>query len=84
MPRVPNCPVPTPIARLEGINRGHASMATSEHCIASHPSDVAAALVALGAVVHTQGPSGGRAIPMDHFLKGMNGGISSAMDKALG
>jgi CO/xanthine dehydrogenase FAD-binding subunit len=71
-------------AALEGINRGHAIMGTSEHCMASHPSDVAVALVALDAVVHTQGPSGGRAISMGHFLKGMNGGISSATDKALG
>jgi xanthine dehydrogenase YagS FAD-binding subunit len=53
---------------LEGINRGHAILGTSEHCIATHPSDVAVALVALDAVVHTQGPSGRRAIPIDDFF----------------
>ena len=55
-------------AALEGINRGHAILGTSEHCIATHPSDVAVALVALDAVVHTQGPSGERAIPIDDFF----------------
>src|SRR5919199_60944 len=52
-------------AALEGINRGHAILGTSEHCIATHPSDVAVALVALDAVVHTDGPSGKRAIPIE-------------------
>jgi xanthine dehydrogenase YagS FAD-binding subunit len=55
-------------AALEGINRGHAILGTSVHCIATHPSDVAVALVALDAVVHTQGPSGERAIPIDDFF----------------
>jgi xanthine dehydrogenase YagS FAD-binding subunit len=55
-------------AALEGINRGHAILGTSEHCIATHPSDVAVALVALDAVVHTQGPSGARAIGIDDFF----------------
>jgi xanthine dehydrogenase YagS FAD-binding subunit len=55
-------------AALEGINRAHAILGTSEHCIATHPSDLAVALVALDAVVHTQGPSGPRAIPIDDFF----------------
>jgi xanthine dehydrogenase YagS FAD-binding subunit len=55
-------------AALEGVNRGHAILGTSEHCIATHPSDLAVALVALDAVVHTQGPSGPRAIPIDDFF----------------
>jgi xanthine dehydrogenase YagS FAD-binding subunit len=55
-------------AALEGINRGHAVLGTSQHCIATHPSDVAVALVALDAVVHTQGPGGGRAIGIDDFF----------------
>jgi len=58
----------TGCAALEGINRGHAILGTSEHCIATHPSDVAVALVALDAVVHTEGPSGERAIPIDDFF----------------
>jgi xanthine dehydrogenase YagS FAD-binding subunit len=52
---------------LDGLNRGHAILGTSEHCIATHPSDVAVALVAFDAVVHTLGPSGPRAIAIDDF-----------------
>jgi xanthine dehydrogenase YagS FAD-binding subunit len=55
-------------AALEGINRAHAILGISEHCIATHPSDLAVALVALDAVVSTQGPSGPRAIPIDDFF----------------
>jgi xanthine dehydrogenase YagS FAD-binding subunit len=53
---------------LEGVNRGHAVLGTSQHCIATHPSDVAVALVALNAVVRTQGPRGERAIGVDEFF----------------
>jgi xanthine dehydrogenase YagS FAD-binding subunit len=52
---------------LDGISRGHAILGTSEHCIATHPSDVAVPFVALDAVVHTVGPSGTRAIPIGDF-----------------
>jgi xanthine dehydrogenase YagS FAD-binding subunit len=55
-------------AALEGMNRGHAILGTSRHCIATHPSDVAVALVALDAVVHTRGPLGDRAIAIDDFF----------------
>jgi xanthine dehydrogenase YagS FAD-binding subunit len=55
-------------AALEGFNRGHAVLGTSEQCIATHPSDLAVALVALDAMVHTSGPSGGREIPVDDFF----------------
>jgi xanthine dehydrogenase YagS FAD-binding subunit len=58
----------TGCSALDGINRGHAVLGTSEHCIATHPSDLAVALVALDAVVHTQGPGGERAIPIDDFF----------------
>ncbi|HEY7061923.1 MAG TPA: xanthine dehydrogenase family protein subunit M [Chloroflexota bacterium] len=54
-------------AAISGENRPHAILGTSEHCIATHPSDLAVALVALDAVVHTQGPSGERRIPLDDF-----------------
>ena len=53
---------------LDGVNRGHAILGTSEHCIATHPSDLAVALVALDAVVHTEGPRGERTIPIDDFF----------------
>jgi xanthine dehydrogenase YagS FAD-binding subunit len=57
----------TGCSALDGINRGHAILGTSEHCIATHPSDVAVALVALDAVVHTIGRDGTRSIPYDDF-----------------
>ena len=55
-------------AALTGFNRGHAILGTSDKCIATHPSDVAVALVALDAIVHSRGPAGGRAIPIDDFF----------------
>jgi xanthine dehydrogenase YagS FAD-binding subunit len=55
-------------AALAGFNRGHAILGTSDSCIATHPSDVAVALVAMDAVVHTRGPGGERAIPVDDFF----------------
>ena len=55
-------------AALEGFNRGHAILGTSDKCIATHPSDAAVALVALDAVVHTRGPAGERAIAIDDFF----------------
>jgi xanthine dehydrogenase YagS FAD-binding subunit len=57
----------TGCSALEGLNRGHAILGTSEHCIATHPSDVAVAFVAFDAVVLTIGPNGSRAIPIDDF-----------------
>jgi len=38
---------------LEGYNRQHAIVGTSEHCIATHPSDMAVAMRALDATVET-------------------------------
>jgi xanthine dehydrogenase YagS FAD-binding subunit len=55
-------------AALTGFNRGHAILGTSDHCIATHPSDVAVALMALDAVVRTRGPGGERAIGVDDFF----------------
>jgi xanthine dehydrogenase YagS FAD-binding subunit len=57
----------TGCSAAEGLNRGHAVLGTSESCIATHPSDVAVALVAFDAVVHTAGLEGERAIPIDDF-----------------
>jgi len=50
---------------LEGQNRFHAVIGTSVHCICSHPSDFAAALLAVDAVVHTRTLAGGRAIAIE-------------------
>jgi xanthine dehydrogenase YagS FAD-binding subunit len=43
---------------LNGLNRFHAIIGASQHCIAVHPSDMAVAMVALDAVVHTRNPDG--------------------------
>jgi len=53
---------------IDGMNRGHAILGVSDKCIATHPSDVAVALVLLDAVVHTRGPGGERAIGIDDFF----------------
>jgi xanthine dehydrogenase YagS FAD-binding subunit len=50
-----------------GRNRIHAILGTSDHCIATHPSDMCVALAALEAVVHVAGPDGERAIPISEF-----------------
>lgn len=49
---------------LHGWNRHHAVLGASEHCIATHPSDLAVALVALDAVVQVQGTDGERSLPL--------------------
>ncbi len=52
---------------LTGVNRIHAILGASEHCIATHPSDMAVALAALDATVRVAGPGGERAIPFADF-----------------
>ncbi len=52
---------------IDGYNRSHAVLGTSTKCIATHPSDMDVALVALDAVVITQGPKGARKIPITDF-----------------
>jgi xanthine dehydrogenase YagS FAD-binding subunit len=47
-------------AALEGINRSHAVLGTSNQCIASYPGDFAQALIALDAVVELSGADGKR------------------------
>ncbi|HZE33350.1 MAG TPA: xanthine dehydrogenase family protein subunit M [Actinoallomurus sp.] len=50
-----------------GAERDLAILGTSEACAATHPSDMAVAMAALGAVVQTQAPGGNRAIPVLHL-----------------
>jgi xanthine dehydrogenase YagS FAD-binding subunit len=50
-----------------GYHRELAILGTSPACMAVHPSDMAVALTALDAVVHTQGPDGPRAVPLSGF-----------------
>ena len=52
---------------IEGFNRIHAILGQSEHCIATHPSDMCVALAALEAIVRVQGPKGEREIPFADF-----------------
>ncbi|MDB5495602.1 MAG: aerobic-type carbon monoxide dehydrogenase, middle subunit CoxM/CutM-like protein [Phenylobacterium sp.] len=50
---------------LEGLNRNSAIFGASHACIATHPSDMAVALVALDATVETLSPSGAaRSFPL--------------------
>src|SRR5438874_1747714 len=51
----------------EGYHRNLAILGASEACIATHPSDMAVAMVALDAVVRVLGPNGERAIPLIDF-----------------
>ena len=52
---------------INGFNRIHAILGTSEECIAVHPSDMCVAMAALEALVQVMGPSGERAIPFADF-----------------
>jgi xanthine dehydrogenase YagS FAD-binding subunit len=55
-----------------GEHRNLAILGHSEHCVATHPSDMAVALAAIGATVHVAGPNGERTIPIPglHRLPG--------------
>jgi xanthine dehydrogenase YagS FAD-binding subunit len=52
---------------IEGFNRIHAVLGQSDHCIATHPSDMCVALATLDAIVRVRGPNGEREIPMTDF-----------------
>ncbi|MEA2392934.1 MAG: xanthine dehydrogenase YagS FAD-binding subunit [Solirubrobacteraceae bacterium] len=48
----------------EGEHRNLAVIGHSEHCVATHPSDMAVALAAFDAIVRVVGPAGEREIPL--------------------
>ncbi len=50
-----------------GFNRMHAIVGASERCIASHPSDLCVALMAIDATIAIQGPGGQRSVPISRF-----------------
>jgi xanthine dehydrogenase YagS FAD-binding subunit len=56
----------------EGDHRNLAILGHSDACVATHPSDMAVALAAIGAEVHVTGPDGERSIPIPglHRLPG--------------
>ncbi len=47
-----------------GYGRQDAVLGASEHCVATHPSDMAVAMAALDAVVVVRGPQGERRVPV--------------------
>jgi xanthine dehydrogenase YagS FAD-binding subunit len=52
---------------IGGINRMHAILGITEHCIATHPSDMCVALAALDARVLASGPAGERSTAFTDF-----------------
>jgi xanthine dehydrogenase YagS FAD-binding subunit len=54
-------------AAITGANRMLAILGTSEHCIATNPSDMCVAMAALEATIHVQGPNGPREIAFSDF-----------------
>jgi len=57
----------TGCAAITGSNRMLAILGTSEHCIATNPSDMCVAMAALEATIHVQGPKGSREIAIGDF-----------------
>jgi xanthine dehydrogenase YagS FAD-binding subunit len=56
-------------AALTGSHRMHAILGTSDHCIATHPSDLAVPLIALNALVRIQGGEQRRVVPLMEFYR---------------
>src|SRR5215469_2776249 len=52
---------------INGVNRMMAILGISEHCIATHPSDMNVALTALEATIHIQNGQSTRSIPINEF-----------------
>src|SRR5690349_24265902 len=56
-------------AAMDGVNRMHAVLGTSDQCIATYPGDFAQALIALDATVEVTGRSGTRSLPFAELHK---------------
>ncbi|MFD9893489.1 FAD binding domain-containing protein, partial [Amycolatopsis sp. NPDC059027] len=54
---------------ISGANRMHAVLGTSDHCVATHASDVAVALVALDAEIRLAGADGDRTVKLADFYR---------------
>lgn len=54
---------------IEGRNRMHAILGTSQLCVATHPSDLAVALLALDSAVVARNTSGERRIPLAELFR---------------
>jgi len=61
--RVPGSGCPA----LEAENRMHAIFGVSDSCCATHPSDLAVALVALDSILTLESPQGGREVKLEDF-----------------
>jgi xanthine dehydrogenase YagS FAD-binding subunit len=57
----------TGCSAITGSNRMLAILGTSEHCIATNPSDMCVAMAALEATIHVQGAKGSREIAFGDF-----------------
>lgn len=68
---------------IEGFNRIHSILGTSESCIATHPSDMCVALAALDAKVLVTGNNGDREIAFKdfHLLPGDTPNIETTLKK---
>jgi xanthine dehydrogenase YagS FAD-binding subunit len=69
-------------AAREGVNRQHAVLGASEHCIATYPGDFAQALIALDARVQVHGPRGARTMDFAdlHRLPGDTPHLETLLD----
>ena len=56
-------------AAIDGLNAGHAILGTSDNCAATHPSDLAVALVALDATMRVEGSEGLRTFPVEELFR---------------
>ena len=54
---------------IDGINGSSAILGTSDHCVATHPSDLAVSLVALDATLRVRGPQGERSFPVEELYR---------------
>src|SRR3989454_2617606 len=72
----------TGCSALRGRKRTLAILGTSEHCIATNPSDMNVAMAALEATVHVQGTRGERSIPIAdfHLLPGSTPNLETVLE----
>ncbi|MFC8180991.1 MULTISPECIES: FAD binding domain-containing protein [Nocardiaceae] len=54
---------------IAGDHRNLAILGASDHCVATHPSDMAVALTALDAVVNIHGPHGAHRVPIGELYR---------------
>ncbi|ANN67080.1 FAD binding domain-containing protein [Bordetella bronchialis] len=59
----------TGCSAIDGLHAGHAILGGSAACIATHPSDLAVSLVALGAELSVAGPQGARRFPVEELYR---------------